>query len=165
MSSPSGSELVSPQGSLPMQEKGPVPSLYRCHTCRTEQEVVWHGVSGCLFQRRDLYRCAWSDGLWTQRVFVYGVMHTGSRGPCLSVAHTPTSISLLGSHQCRLMVLILCIMLRDQRNQVPRLSYSLSQKEETLFFLEDSWVGARERKGTQDRGGLWLSLWESLLVT
>lgn len=36
-----------------------------------------------------------------------------------------------------LLVLILCVTLRDQRNQA-----SVSQKEETLFFLEDSWVGA-----------------------
>lgn len=38
--SPSGLEQVSPEGSLPMKEKGPVPSLYRCHMCRTEQKVA-----------------------------------------------------------------------------------------------------------------------------
>lgn len=58
--SPSGLELLSPEGSLPTEEKGPVLSLYRCHVCRTEQKVAWHGICVCLFQRCNLY---WRPGL------------------------------------------------------------------------------------------------------
>lgn len=115
--SPSGLELVSPENSLPMKAKGPVPSLYGCHMCRREQKMAWHGTSVCLFQRRDM--CTGVPGLMSCRpsMFLCVVLaHTCSLAPCLSVAHIPVSIFLLGSHQCRLMVLILCTVLRDQRN-------------------------------------------------
>lgn len=144
------------------------PLCFLCtdHTF-SEMSRSWHGISVCLSQRPDLYPVCLVQCLWTQHVSVHGVSSHKLSG-FLLLMYLCSYFSWAPS-RCKLMILTLCIVPRDQRTKSQGFIPGVTERRNSFpsrRFLGWSNLLAilfRERKGKQDHGGMWVGLWKVCL--